>query len=102
MAILSTYPDLQVNVYVDGKSLQEYDDDEHPPTSDTVTKYMEAVSGAAFEIQYVHSQRTPSKLGVGFILYVDGKAVGNMVFNSIESCFINARIQGCRSRINGR
>ena len=61
MAVLDAVPGLKVEVFVDGVPLQEYDDDDTEAERfeddtdgdalpDTVTKYVEATSGAHFKI----------------------------------------------------
>jgi hypothetical protein len=53
MAIHPDYPGLTVEVVVDDLTLTEYIDDTEAPPTDTVVKYIEAVSGANFAIRFV-------------------------------------------------
>lgn len=47
-------------ILVNSVALKEYDNDENEDTPNTITKYIEAVSGAKFEIGYgVLEDRTP-------------------------------------------
>ncbi|KAF2651346.1 hypothetical protein K491DRAFT_98202 [Lophiostoma macrostomum CBS 122681] len=56
MAVLDAVPGLKVQVFVNGLPLLEYEDDEdveqNRERDDVVTKYVEATSGANFEIRY--------------------------------------------------
>jgi hypothetical protein len=60
MAVLDAYPGIKVQIVVNGAPLQEYDDDDdESATPNTVTKYVEAVSGAEFQIQHDITQPWP-------------------------------------------
>jgi len=53
MAILPGFPGVSVEIHVGGNTLKEYDDsNEDEPTPTTVTKYIEAKTGAKFEIHF--------------------------------------------------
>lgn len=72
MAILSEYPGLDVAVVVHDQRLQEYDDDDEPSPT-TVTKYIEAQSGANFAIATSFKPPFPTHYDVMAKLYIDGK-----------------------------
>ncbi|KAF2677306.1 hypothetical protein K458DRAFT_163912 [Lentithecium fluviatile CBS 122367] len=73
MAITTVYPGLQVDVVVNGAPLQEYDDDEDEDSPDTTTKYVEATSGANFEIRYSFGTGFSAKHAVVTRVHVDGQ-----------------------------
>ncbi|KAI4696340.1 uncharacterized protein J4E88_000515 [Alternaria novae-zelandiae] len=50
MAIHTDYPGLTVEIYVDGKPLEEYEDSEEEDVPKTTTRYVECRSGAEFAI----------------------------------------------------
>lgn len=53
MAVLGAYPNIEVQIVCNGAPLKEYDDDdEESAEPNTVTKYVEVVSGAEFQIQH--------------------------------------------------
>jgi hypothetical protein len=51
MAIHSDYPGVKAEVIVGGQAVKEYDDPNDTSQANTVTKYIEAVSGAYFYAQ---------------------------------------------------
>ena len=71
MAVLDAYPGLTAEVTVNKKPLVEYDhEEEASPT--TVTKYIEACSGAEFVIKTKFSEPFPLVNGVEISTTVDG------------------------------
>lgn len=54
MAILDAHPNIEVQIVCNGIPLKEYDDDDNDESAEpnTVTKYVEAISGAEFQIQH--------------------------------------------------
>ena len=50
MAIHADYPGLTVEIYVDGKPLEEYENSEEEDVPETTTRYVECRSGAEFAI----------------------------------------------------
>ena len=76
MAITSV-PGLRVNIVVNGKELQEYDDDEDEAAKpNTVTKYVEAISNATFEIRcYISSLFPHSTHDIKVSVYLDGNPI---------------------------
>jgi hypothetical protein len=59
MAVLDAYPSIKVQIEVNGAPLQEYGDDEEDSTPGTVVKYIEAITGAEFEIVCEITPRWP-------------------------------------------
>ncbi|KAF2004868.1 hypothetical protein P154DRAFT_518926 [Amniculicola lignicola CBS 123094] len=72
MAIIPDQPSLQVEVLVNGTPLQEYDDDEVEASPTSVTKYIEAKSGAEFAIRWTFTPPFP-KNTVMLDIFLDGK-----------------------------
>ncbi|KAJ4311792.1 hypothetical protein N0V94_007773 [Neodidymelliopsis sp. IMI 364377] len=52
MAILPTSPGIKISIVCNGAILQEYNDDDDEPEPETVTKYIESISGAEFGIRW--------------------------------------------------
>ncbi|THX60033.1 hypothetical protein D6D06_01596 [Aureobasidium pullulans] len=57
MAILHSLPGVEITVVVDGEDLHEYQDTDMEDEENTVTKYVEAVTGANFAIKACVSQQ---------------------------------------------
>ncbi|KAL2032885.1 hypothetical protein VTO58DRAFT_106057 [Aureobasidium pullulans] len=73
MAILDSLPGVEITVVVDGEDLHEYQDADMEDEENTVTKYVEAVTGANFTIKIM----VPKKFGfegtcLSFHVLVDG------------------------------
>ena len=84
MAILKG---LEAAVVVNGHELIEYEDDgsDEPGASNTVTKYVEAVSGAEFEvILSCMPSFTPYCPSVSFAVSVDGERVNGALLYQKE------------------
>ena len=78
--------EIEVKVLVNGCATQEYEDeDEEAQGPNTVTKFIEAVSGAEFEVQYEMkpSFQFPSQHLV-LELSIDGKVLDNAVLSKRE------------------
>lgn len=52
MAILPTRPGVKITVVCNGAPLQKYDDDDEETQPNVVSKYIEAISGAEFGVQW--------------------------------------------------
>lgn len=80
MAITSV-PGLKASIVVDSKDLQEYDDDEDEAAEpNNVTKYVEAISNATFEIRLCISPPFPhSTHDIQVYVYLDSKSVRHTV-----------------------
>lgn len=71
MAVLDAYPGLRTEITVNKKPLVEYNHEEETSQT-TVTKYIEACSGAEFVIKTTFSQPFPLVNGVEISAVVDG------------------------------
>jgi hypothetical protein len=86
MAVLWGCPGVEVDVVVDDRPLHEYDDiDDTPPSPCTVTKYIEATSGAEFATNLMFFRRYPYPVGiVEKLIYLDGKVVESYVVDPTD------------------
>jgi hypothetical protein len=102
MAITDTFPAIKAEILVNEVALQEYDDGEDNSNSGTtVTKYIEAVSGAEFAICDKIDQKPKYEVRVDFFL--DGKrASGNILqhWRFIGGSYENT-VQGVNSNTGG-
>jgi hypothetical protein len=88
MAITEDYPGLKVELLVDEKPLTENDDDNTDDKfsdssigTDSVTKYVEATTGANFAIQYCCSREFSRRYDLDLRVYIEGKfATGTIHF----------------------
>jgi hypothetical protein len=78
MAILPGFPGFEVVVRVNGVALQEHRDvyEAEPDTPDRITRYVQATSGAKFEILFSRQQcfQSPSH-DIGVDVFLDGHCV---------------------------
>ena len=81
MAVLDECPGLKVDIAVNNLPLQEWDDEEESSPG-TVTKYVEAQSGAEFEIRWSFSTPFSDEYGVQATILVDDEPGQTM---SVES-----------------
>jgi hypothetical protein len=72
MAVTKAYPRIKVGVQVDEVVVQEHEDDDEKSTDDTVTKYVEAKSGADFALSFQVTPPWP-KQSILFQIHLDGK-----------------------------
>jgi hypothetical protein len=100
MAILK---DVGVTVVVGGKELTEYEAggsrDDQPESPDTITRYVEATSGANFELRFEAKARSfDGHTALKFSAYLDGACMDNTVVyaNRIST------LQGVRSFEKGK
>ncbi|KAF2127283.1 hypothetical protein P153DRAFT_295534 [Dothidotthia symphoricarpi CBS 119687] len=79
MAVLDDCPGLKAEIIVYAQPLEEYvdEDEEDPPK--TVTKYVEAQSGAEFALKWKFSTPFPTQYGVQAVVHIDGVATYNTV-----------------------
>jgi hypothetical protein len=75
MAVLDAYPSIKVQIEVNGAPLQEYHDDEEDSMPGTVVKYIEAITGAEFQIVQEITPRWP-RYDIMFRYYVDQHYTG--------------------------
>jgi hypothetical protein len=102
MAILAEVPGLRVEVFVNGKALQEYDDDETAPPK-TITKYIEAVTGQNFEIRYSFIKPFPTRHSVKVKIELDGKVMEGVVFSKRKILVATDRTsKGAYSSVDGK
>lgn len=81
MTVLPGYPGLVVEILVDGAPLQEYDNDEDDDGSEspgTITKYIEASSGATFTIRYTIPEMLP-RSSLSKQVYLDGNGISDNI-----------------------
>lgn len=85
MAVLKDFPGLEVQVFVDGEPLKEYDYPETAETSnaftkyiesETVTKYIESESGKRFEVTFGFGSDFFTDHDISVHIHVDGARVG--------------------------
>ena len=91
--------DIEVTVQVDGRNLQEYNDDVEIPQDNVVTRYVQAVSGAEFTINIQTPAGHQSIQGaLRFDMYAEGVYIGATYrsFNqtAFESSIKNRESQG--------
>jgi hypothetical protein len=79
MAVLDSVPGLKAEVVVAGASVQEYVDKDEEVPPNTVLKYIEAVSGAEFAVQYTLKPSFKMKHDLEVRLSLDGKRVTGRV-----------------------
>lgn len=94
MAITDSLPGLAIEILVDGRALQEYEDEDadEDQEQDTVVRYIEAESGKVFavSIELLEDFEFEGSC-IAFDIFVDGTFVhGPIIRESI----------GCRSRIS--
>lgn len=75
MGIHPDYPGLTAVVLVNGGVAEEYAYDEAEPSRETVTKFVEAISGASLAIKYVVPAAFFTNLSVNYTLQIDGEIV---------------------------
>ena len=89
--------DLQVAIVINGQIVPEYADDEDGsgPTN-VITKYIEATSGASFEVRANCMHRMKALChAVSFVVNVDGRNIDAWITYPGSS---SAIIDGCRSQ----
>lgn len=78
MAVLDGCPNIKVHVVSNGTSLKEYDDDDEIQAPNTITKYVEVVSGAEFQIH--HEILTPwPKHAIRFGCFLDEQSIAGTI-----------------------
>lgn len=81
MAISQDVPGLKVEIRVNKEPLKEYDDDpDEPHEPRSVTKYVEAVSGAEFEIVIKLTCSLSLEHDCKAIISIDGKRARHPIF----------------------
>jgi hypothetical protein len=72
MAVHPDYPELTVDIVVEGSALQEYPNPDPEPSPKAVTKYVEATSGAKFSVRWNIPKPLFEKYGVRACIRLDG------------------------------
>lgn len=80
--IMAILKDVGVTVVVSGKELTEYEAggsrDDQPESPDTITRYVEAISGANFELRFEAKARSfNGHTALKFSAYLDGACMDN-------------------------
>ncbi|KAF1849734.1 uncharacterized protein K460DRAFT_372171 [Cucurbitaria berberidis CBS 394.84] len=92
MAITKSHPGINVSVTSQGKLLPEYDNDEEETSPQTITKYIEAQSGAEFAIQ-IELQKPFPVHSVKFRLYLDGRSVCSRIVSEAQYAKAKSRVK---------
>jgi hypothetical protein len=102
MAVHPFLPGLTVEIIVNDAPLPEYDDDtDAGDSSTTVTKYVEATSGANFAIKVSFTEEFPFPMGdMRAMISLDGQTVARKVIRE-SSFFQNRLFEGRSSQIGG-
>ena len=101
MAILSALKGLQVQIVVDGSALKEYHE-ESDAGPNSVVSYVEAVSGAKFEVHITFERGFTSQYDIRSPIYVDGCKVNTPVFHKYQVARGHVRCcKGATSRVQG-
>jgi len=77
MAIVKSHPRISVEIYSNSAPLQEYVNDEEEDAPNAVTKYIEAASGAEFEVRCTLTRDFPETTLMCQV-YLDGKRAAGM------------------------
>ena len=106
MAVLPDCPGLKVEVVVDRESLKEYDDNEgqqpEGSRSKSITKYIEAVSGAQFAIRSTFAKSFSKKYDVEISISVDGHEIDREHFERKFLSLYTFENSVCTRWINGQ
>ena len=81
MAVLDEITGLTVQIIVKKRQAQEYDNDEEEASPNTVTKYIEAQSGAKFGVKFRFSNEFDAKHSILADIYLDGKSAESHVYD---------------------
>lgn len=85
MVVHPDCPGLEASVVVNDDVLKEYDDRTQVPAK-TVERYVEAQTGAEFEVHFRFSHPFPTDRAVSMIVTVDGKDVDEPLVRSRDLC----------------
>ena len=102
MAITTAAPRIKTQVLVDGAALEEYEDDEEHTEPNSVTKYVEAKSGAEFAIRSRFTEQPQYDILTRILL--DGKYVmGQLaILKYFHGDFLEQTAHGVRSNKGGQ
>ncbi|KAB8304359.1 hypothetical protein EYC80_003767 [Monilinia laxa] len=110
MAVLNDVRGIQVTVRVDGKALEEYDDDDVETVPGdageyralrTVAKYIESCTDKNFDIKYqVDDEYKFDSPHLTFSTYVDGTKVSGGFVANRDPCYRKNTVEGLRSKFD--
>ncbi|KAL1626002.1 hypothetical protein SLS56_007060 [Neofusicoccum ribis] len=82
MVVLDSVPGLDVQVHVSGKPAEEFANDDEQDDRRGATRYVEAVSGAEFHVQwtFVASEFKYRNWAINGLVYIDGKYADGRIF----------------------
>lgn len=87
MAVLDILPGVEVAVTVNGLPLKEYTDHDQEEPTNTVTRYIEAVSGTEFAINFKAAQSTVFKGDcLTAKVFMDGHKVSSTLLKQSRCC----------------
>ncbi|KAH9876224.1 hypothetical protein J1614_004103 [Plenodomus biglobosus] len=84
MAILDAVPGLEVAIYSNNNELREYEDPSTDKTSRKLGCYIEAQSGATFEIRYSFKSPFPEERTVAASISIDGEVMDEPLIRPCE------------------
>jgi hypothetical protein len=102
MAIVNKTPRVEAEILIDGVATREYVDGEDQVEVDTVTRYVEAKSGADFAIRFRSTQKP--KHDVSAEALVDGRSVMStlVLLNDFCNGTLESTVDGVRSSKDGK
>lgn len=82
MVVLDSLPGLAVAVHVSGNPAEEFENDDEKDERRQATRYIEAVSGAEFHVQwtFVAAEFKYKNWAINGLVYVDGKYADGRIF----------------------
>jgi hypothetical protein len=101
MAVLDAYPGLRTEITINKKPLAEYYHEEEASQT-TVTKYIEACSGAEFVIKTTFSQPFPMVNGVEISAVVDGNRGPRCAVKPDDRFYRSANMKGVSFTQDGK
>jgi hypothetical protein len=84
MAVIDEVPGIEVGIVVNGQHLQEHQDRDAEISPKTTERYVEAQSGAEYEIHYSFKEPFPGDRTVSMIVTVDGKDMDEPMIRPFE------------------
>ena len=106
MAIIPSLPGFEVVVRVNGVALQEHRDvyEAEPDTPNRITRYVQATSGARFDILFSRQQYFQLPIhDIGADIFLDGHCIKRPLFQtqSLSSPEFKSKIDHCHEGSNG-
>lgn len=84
MAVIDEVPGIEIGIVVNGQHLREYEDTGANVAPKTAERYVEAQSGAEYEIHYKFEDPFPGDRAVSMIVTVDGVDVDEPLIRPFE------------------